>query len=112
MYRLTATFDKRRSRKLYILTYILSLFDLACTLYLTARFGNDIESNPFGKWLLSDKWATVIFKVVVVGALIFLLWRFRDYDIARWGMYIACGVYLLLALYHIILIGTIHTIIF
>ncbi len=97
---------------MYILTYLLSLFDLACTLYLTARFGNEIEGNPFGKLLLSDKLATVIFKVVVVGALIFLLWRFRDYDIARYGMYIACGVYLLLALYHIMLIGTIHSIIF
>ena len=97
---------------MYILTYLLSLFDLACTLYLTARFGNEIESNPFGKWLLSDKWATVIFKVVVVGALIFLLWRFRDYDIARRGMYIACGVYLALAIYHIVLIGRVHTILY
>lgn len=97
---------------MYIFTYLLSLFDLACTLYLTARFGNDIEGNPFGKWLLSDKWATVIFKVVVVGALIFLLWRFRDYDIARWGMYIAYGVYLLLALYHLALIGAVHSIIY
>lgn len=95
---------------MYILTYLLSLFDLACTLYLTARFGNDVEANPFGKWLLSDKWATVIFKVVVVGALIFLLWRFRDYDIARWGMYIACGVYTALAIYHIVLIVKIHSI--
>ena len=95
---------------MYILTYLLSLFDLACTLYLTARFGNEIESNPFGQWLLSDKWATVIFKVVVVGALIFLLWRFRDYDIARYGMYIACGVYSVLAIYHIILIVKIHSI--
>ena len=95
---------------MYILTYLLSLFDLACTLYLTTRFGNDIEGNPIGKWLLSDKWAVVIFKVVVVGELIYLLWRFRDYDIARWGMYIACGVYVLLAIYHIILIIKIHSI--
>lgn len=112
MYRLTATFNKRRSRKLYILTYLLSLFDLACTLYLTARFGNDIEGNPFGQWLLSDKWATVIFKVVVVGAMIYLLYRFRSYDIARYGMYIACGVYTLLAIYHLYLIGKIHYILF
>jgi len=97
---------------LYIFTYLLSLFDLGCTLYLTARFGDNIEGNPFGKWLLSDKWATVIFKVVVVGAMIYLLWRFKNYDIARWGMYIACGVYLLLALYHLALIGTVHSIIY
>ena len=95
---------------MYILTYLLSLFDLACTLYLTTRFGNDIEGNPLGKWLLSDRWATVIFKVVVVGALIVLLWRLRDYDIARYGMYIACGVYILLAIYHIVLIIKIHSI--
>ena len=95
---------------MYILTYLLSLFDLACTLYLTARFGNEIESNPIGRILLSDKWTVVIFKVVVVGALIFLLWRFRDYDIARYGMYIACGVYTALAIYHIVLIIKIHSI--
>ena len=110
MYRLTAIFNKRRSRKLYILTYLLSLFDLARTLYLTTKFANDIEGNPFGMWLLSDKWATIIFNVVVVGALIFLLWRFRNCDIARWGMYIACGVYALFAIYHIILIIKIHSI--
>ena len=95
---------------MYILTYLLSLFDLACTLYLTARFGNEIEGNPFGKWLLSDKWATVIFKVVVVGALIVLLYRLRDFDLARYGMYVICGVYALLAIYHIILIVKIHLI--
>ena len=95
---------------MYILTYLLSLFDLACTLYFAARFGNDIEGNPFGKWLLSDKWATVIFKVVVVGALIVLLYRLRDFDLARHGMYVICGVYTLLAIYHIILIVKIHSI--
>ena len=95
---------------MYIFTYLLSLFDLACTLYLTARFGNDVEANPFGKWLLSDKWATVIFKVVVVGAMIYLLYRFRSYDIARYGMYVALAVYALLAIYHIILIIKIHSI--
>lgn len=95
---------------MYIFTYLLSLFDLGCTLYLTARFGNDVEANPFGKWLLSDKWATVIFKVVVVGAMIYLLWRFKNYDIARYGMYVACGVYTALAIYHIVLIIKIHSI--
>ena len=74
------------------------------------KLENVTEANPFGQWLLSDKWATVISKVVVVGALIFLLWRFRDYDIARWGMYIACGVYTALAIYHIVLIIKIHSI--
>lgn len=97
---------------MYIFTYLLSLFDLGCTLYLTARFGDEVEANPFGKWLLSDKWATVIFKVVVVGAMIYLLWRFKNYDIARYGMYVACGVYVLLALYHIFLIGKVHSILF
>ena len=112
VYRLTATFNKWRSRKLYILTYLLSLFDLACTLYLTARFGNEIESNPIGRILLSDKWAVVIFKVVVVGALIVLLYRLRDFDLARYGMYVTCGVYTLLAIYHLYLIGKIHYILF
>ena len=97
---------------MYILTYVLSLFDLACTLYLTSKFGNDVEGNPIGRWLLSDKWAMVFFKVVVVGALIFLLWRFRDNNIARWGMYIACGVYVALAIYHIVLIAKIHSILY
>lgn len=97
---------------MYIATYILSLFDLGCTLYLTAKFGNDVEGNPIGKWLLSDKWATVIFKVVVVGAMIYLLYRFKNYDLARYGMYLALGVYTLLAIYHVVLIGKIHWIMF
>lgn len=97
---------------MHILTYLLSLFDLGCTLYLTNRFGNSIEANPFGKWLLSDPIATIIFKVVVVGALILLLYRLRDHKLARYGTYLVCGVYTLLAIYHIVLIGMVHLIMF
>lgn len=94
------------------LTYLLSLFDLACTLYLTARFGVDIEANPFGKWLLSDTWATVIFKVAVVGAMLYLLNRLKEYKLAQYGIYLVFAVYVALAVYHIVLIGRVHWIMF
>lgn len=97
---------------MYILTYSLSLFDLACTLYLTARFGTDIEANPIGKWLLSDTTATIIFKVVVVGAMLYLLDRLKEYKLAQYGLYLVFAVYVVLAVYHIVLIGRVHWILF
>lgn len=95
-----------------IATYILSLFDLGCTLYLTHRFG-DIEGNPLVKRLILEKpIIVVLYKVVVVGAGLLTLYKLREHKAAVVASWIAFIVYALLAVYHAVTIGIVHRIMF
>lgn len=96
----------------YIIIYVLSLFDLGCTLYLTSRFGVDVETNPFGRFLLTRDWAAVIYKVIVVGGALGVLYRFRDNAVARYASWLVLGVYAAIAIYEICIIGRVHWIMF
>ena len=86
-----------------IVTYILNIFDLCMTLYYTKKFGLEVESNPFGHWLLSKPYRILIYKILVVGLLLFILWISRENKISAISSWIVLGVYTALAVYHIIL---------
>ena len=91
--------------KMYILTYILSLLDLFFTLYEASIFGVDIELNPFGKILITNIPFGIFYKAVVVGFCLYLLWKFRERKSALWSARILFGLYGLLNLYHLGIIG-------
>ena len=91
--------------KMYMATYILSLFDLFFTLYEASIFGADIELNPFGKILITNIPFGIFYKAVIVGFCLYLLWKFREQKSALWGARIVFGVYGLLDLYHLGIIG-------
>lgn len=97
---------------MYIATYILSLLDLAFTLYFKYRFGDSIEGNPFGRLLLTNEWFAVIFKVVVVGVAVYLLYRFRKHDLAIVCINLTFAAYACLTVYHVVLMGITHYILF
>ena len=84
--------------------YVLNLFDCIVTLWFFSLFGIDIESNPFGVALLQSPIVTVLFKVVVIGLALLVLYQYRDRKAAQTGMNAAFVVYSLLTVYHIIMI--------
>ena len=75
--------------------YLLNLLDLACTLY-ALRIGA-MELNP----LMESIPAMVVYKLVVVGALLWWLSRQRG-RLVRVGLNICTVVYATLDLYHLI----------
>lgn len=81
-------------------SYLLNLFDLVATLFLSAQFGVEIEGNPFGALLLSNPYLCAIYKIVVIGALFILVYAFRAHKTAVFGSYLIFTVYLLLGVYH------------
>lgn len=93
-----------------IITYILSLLDLAFTLYLQYRLG-DIETNPFGRALLENTFLAIAYKVVIVGAALIVIYSAQNKfaDVMSWVLLAVFGA---LTIYHIVLIGTAHYIIF
>ena len=90
---------------MYIATYILSLLDLFFTLYEASIFGADIELNPFGKILITNVPFGIFYKAVIVGFCLYLLWKFRERKSALWSARILFGLYGLLNLYHLGIIG-------
>ncbi len=97
---------------MYIATYILSLLDLAFTLYFKFRFGNDIEGNPLGKLIIQNTFVAIFVKVVLVGLAILSLYRLRDYQLAAMGIRVVLGVYVALVAYHLFLVAKVHYIMF
>lgn len=87
-----------------IATYLLSLFDLAFTLYFTRLYGTDIEFNPIGRWLLNNKSLLFAWKIVIVGLLLLILHKYAEHKIAQIGSYVLLGSCALLSVYHMTLL--------
>ena len=77
------------------ITYVLNLFDLACTLY-AIRLGAE-ELNP----LMASVPVMVFYKVIIVGALLWWLSTRRELA-ARYALYVAAAVYGAVDVYHMI----------
>ena len=84
--------------------YVLNLFDCGVTLWFFSLFGISIESNPFGVALLQNPIITLLFKVVVIGLALLVLYQYKDRKIAKTGTSVILGVYSILTLYHFFLI--------
>ncbi len=94
-------------KKRLIITYILSLFDLAFTLYLEYRFG-DIECNPFGQLLLRNTVVAIVYKIVVIGIALYVLYRCGQYRLSVILSWVIITVYALLFIYHIVLLSIVY----
>lgn len=84
-------------------TYVLNLFDLVMTQYFISRYGSEVEGNPVGRWLLGHPVLLLIWKLGLVAILLLVLYHFRNNRVANIGSWIILGVYIALAMYHIIL---------
>lgn len=90
--------------------YVLNLFDCGVTLWFFFMFGISIESNPFGVALLQNPIITLLFKVVVIGLALLVLYQHREKMSAKIGTNIALGVYAALTIYHIVMITIVMSI--
>lgn len=86
-----------------IIAYILNLFDLGMTQYFISKYGISIEGNPIGRWLFAHPVLLLIYKLGLVAMLLLVLYHFRNNRVANIGSWIILGVYMALAIYHIIL---------
>ena len=84
--------------------YALNLFDCAVTLWLVYMFGTEIEGNVFGLMLLQSPVLTVVFKTVVIGMAVLMLYRYRHRPMVKSMVQAVFGLYTALAAYHIFLI--------
>jgi len=92
-----------------ISTSLFNTFDLIYTLFLVGLFGLGIEANPIGRVMLSNPILLFISKIVVVNLFLLLLYKFRDYKLARVGSWIVFIVYGCLTLYHAVGVGLLIT---
>lgn len=86
-----------------VITYILNLLDLVFTLHLAKEYGDDIEGNPVGKLLLSNKAVTVAVKVLMAIPLA-VLYILRGHLVCRIILWVVFAAYTALTAYHIFII--------
>lgn len=84
---------------------VFNTFDLIFTLFLISLFGLSIEVNPIGRVMLSNPILLLVTKIVVVNLFLVLLYKFRNFRLARVGSWIVFVVYGGLTLYHVVGIG-------
>lgn len=96
-----------------ILTYLLNLFDLYCTMQFVKRYGIEVEANPIGRWMYTTGMVYAV-KIFVVGGLLAAMGiLLRKHPKLAWMAYIPLVVYAVIAVYHIIifiLIGVINNV--
>lgn len=76
--------------------YTLNLLDLTLTLYAISH--GALELNPLMRCIPLQ----VVYKVIVVGALCFVLCRLRRYKAARYGLWAITAVYAGIIIWHLI----------
>lgn len=88
-----------------VITYIFNIADMIFTLHLAKEYGNDIEGNPIGKLLLKSKVATILAKVVFVGAMLLFLYLVSEYVFAKILLWVLFGTYAAITAYHIFILA-------
>lgn len=86
-----------------IVIYLLNLFDLIATQRLINKYGLIAEANPFGQWLFNSS-MVYIFKIVIVGLALLLIWKLRTYKLAVIMSWVLLVIFAALTVYHLIII--------
>lgn len=82
---------------------VLNIFDCICTIVL-ASIGVQ-EANPLMSYLLDyDNTLFVVVKLFLVFLGSLLLYKYRDYKIAKYGIYMAVVFYLIVLCVHLLLL--------
>ena len=99
----------RRMRDCCIALYLLNLLDYLLTVRLVywLGLGVDAEANKLMAAAFAySPWAALFAKVFCVGGLVLFLYREQEHRLARRGVVGLLGVYLALALYHMLVVFT------
>lgn len=87
---------------LYLIAYLLNVFDAVATWVWFKRYGIEIELNPVGRWLLENGLMRV-FKLGVVGWLLLFLYANRDTTASVVGAWVVLIVYACICVQHVLL---------
>lgn len=88
---------------IYILTYLLNLFDLAMTTLWVGRYGLPVEANPIGRWMYTTGMVYAV-KIFAVGGLLAVVGIcLRKHPKLAWMAYIPLVVYAVIAVYHVVI---------
>lgn len=84
----------------YVIAYILNVFDAIATWFWCQRYGIVIEANPIGRWLIRTglMWSV---KLVIVALLLMFLYKHRRNAASVIGVHVVLFVYAWIALRHI-----------
>ncbi|MBQ8390751.1 MAG: hypothetical protein IJX52_07210 [Oscillibacter sp.] len=93
----------KRYAALLVLTYLMNLFDLHYTLWALTRPGV-WELNPLCRAALAVPGMLEVYKYAGFPLLLWLLYRFREVPLARFGIYSSFAVFLTNTLYQVTLI--------
>jgi hypothetical protein len=86
-----------------VIAYALNLLDYLLTAYWVNLYGTEVEANPFMRWAFENHCAWAV-KIFAVGGLFGLVgYLTHRYHKCRWAGILLCGVYAILAGYHMIL---------
>lgn len=90
---------------LYLIAYLLNVFDAVATWLWVARYGIDVELNPIGRWSLENglMW---FFKLVVIGWSLLFMYANRDMTASVVGAWVILIVYAFICILHILLFIT------
>lgn len=66
------------------------------------KFGIEFEANPIGKWLLQNDTRTIIYKVIIVCALLIVMYCTKEYKATKFASWVLFIAFILLTIYHII----------
>ena len=93
---------------MYILIYLLNLFDLLCTTYLVSKYGIEIEQNPIGRVLYNNSQLLIYVKVLLVGFCLLILKRHSANIYCKVTSIILLILFILLSFYHIFILIKIY----
>ena len=86
---------------LYLLTYLLNLFDLICTNYWISLYGLSVERNPAGRWLYQTNLAVPVKVFLVATLLLVLNYAIKHNPKWKWIGWLLLAFQSILAIYHI-----------
>lgn len=87
---------------LYLIAYLLNVFDATATWLWFIHYGIEIELNPIGRWLLKTGFMWV-FKLVLVGWMLLFLYDNRDTTISVVGAWVVLILYACICVQHVLL---------
>ena len=92
--------ESRIHARLYLVlaavTYALNLLDFAYTVFGLERLPGMQEGNPFFAMLLRAPWLAAAYKLLVIPAAFYIMYRFRSRPLARAGLWLCFTIFAVL----------------
>lgn len=88
---------------LYLIAYLLNVFDAIATWLWFTRYGIEIELNAVGRWLL-ELGLMWVFKLGIIGLLLLFLYENRNKTASFVGTWVVIILYACICIQHVLLL--------